>query len=372
MRTAVAAVASGRTSLRDASKQFNVPRTTLTRRCRNLVDQDAPAHKRTVLTKAEEDRLAQWCLERESRLFGVTPQLVCETAYAIVEKSGRPHQFNKIAKRAGYDWLKQFYKRHPQLTTRKPEALSAARARAMNEVVVERYFKLLATTLTELQLNDKPAQIFNADETGLSSVHKPPKIIGQKGKKQVHSKTSAERGFNTSVLACANAVGSFVPPFVIFKGQTTASHVMTADEIIQEMKTKQAQEELRAEEKQQKKRERDRKAADRKKMAEEKKKAREEKKQQRQEKGKGKQIAKKPRPPTPSYEGSDSEEEDMDEEDNTFCAKCNAPWMADEPWVSCRGCKEWFHEDCTGWQGDMNLFICTDCRDLYDLASGSD
>lgn len=42
-------------------------------------------------------------------------------------------------------------------------------------------------------------KIFNADETGVSSVHKPPEIIAQKGVKQISGVTFAERGFNTTM-----------------------------------------------------------------------------------------------------------------------------------------------------------------------------
>ncbi|XP_030839669.1 uncharacterized protein LOC762421 [Strongylocentrotus purpuratus] len=219
MQQAIAALKSGEvTSFREAQTRFNVPRNTLIRRYRGQVDEKAPAHKPTVLTEDEEGRIAEWLVECEEKLFGITPTQVCEVAYNIAEKSGRPHPFNKTTKKAGYDWLKTFQGRYSHLSIRKPEALSAARARAMNEIVVGRYFDLLDQTMDRLDLKNKPAQIYNCDETGLSSVHKPPRIMATKGKKQVHSKTSGERGFNTTVMACPNAVGNYIPPFVIFKG----------------------------------------------------------------------------------------------------------------------------------------------------------
>ncbi|XP_033103547.1 uncharacterized protein LOC117106295 [Anneissia japonica] len=139
-------------------------------------------------------------------------------AYQIAEESGKPHHFSSKTKKAGYDWLKGFQKRNAHLSIRKPEALSAQRAKSMNEVAVGRYFKLLGDILDKLNIKDKVAPIWNCDESGLSSVHRPPKILATKGKKQVHSKTSGERGINTIVLACANAAGTFIPPFIIYKG----------------------------------------------------------------------------------------------------------------------------------------------------------
>lgn len=147
MKRAIAAIKSGELhSVREAAKRFNVPRTTLNTRCKGIVSEDAPAHKPTTLTQEEEERLVKWCIEREERLFGVTPKFIRETAFLIAERSGRRHHFNKQTKRAGYDWMANFLRRHPQLSIRKPEALSASRARAMNEVVVGRYFDLLDNT----------------------------------------------------------------------------------------------------------------------------------------------------------------------------------------------------------------------------------
>ncbi|XP_061717591.1 uncharacterized protein LOC133525319 [Cydia pomonella] len=60
-------------------------------------------------------------------------------------------------------------------------------------------------------------QIYNVDETGLSTVHKPPKVLALKGKHQVGAVTSGERGLNTTCICCMNAAGEFIPPMLIFK-----------------------------------------------------------------------------------------------------------------------------------------------------------
>ena len=43
-------------------------------------------------------------------------------------------------------------------------------------------------------------------------------MIAAKGCKDVVSMTSVERGENVTVLACMNAAGQYIPPFVLFKG----------------------------------------------------------------------------------------------------------------------------------------------------------
>ena len=62
----------------------------------------------------------------------------------------------------------------------------------------------------------QPGRIFNVDETGLTTVQKPPKVIAAKGAKQVGQITSAERGVLVTMVGCINAQGTFIPPFLIF------------------------------------------------------------------------------------------------------------------------------------------------------------
>lgn len=55
------------------------------------------------------------------------------------------------------------------------------------------------------------------DEKGLSTVpNRPPKIIALKGRKQVGTIASGEKGQTVTSVICGNAVGNFVPPLLIF------------------------------------------------------------------------------------------------------------------------------------------------------------
>jgi len=57
-----------------------------------------------------------------------------------------------------------------------------------------------------------PNWIYNVDESGLSTVQKPGRILARKGQKQVSKLTSTERGQNTTVVCSTSASGSYVPP----------------------------------------------------------------------------------------------------------------------------------------------------------------
>lgn len=55
-------------------------------------------------------------------------------------------------------------------------------------------------------------------KTGIkTSTTKPPKILTTQGKRQVGIVSSVERGVLTTVICCCNAIGSYIPPFFIFK-----------------------------------------------------------------------------------------------------------------------------------------------------------
>lgn len=118
-----------------------------------------------------------------------------------------------------FGWLECLYKRHPELTTRKPEKLGTARASMLNSEVVSRYFKDLSDLMVKLKLSDKPSSIWNCDETGKQLSHEPIRVLAKKGTKNVVGRTSNDRT-NITIMACANAAGKKMPPMLVVKGKT--------------------------------------------------------------------------------------------------------------------------------------------------------
>ena len=132
--------------------------------------------------------------------FGLTREDIVRLAFNITEKSGRKHPFS--GNKAGRGWFEGFKARHPKLTLRIPQPLSYCRALCSNQEVIDDFFGKLGAIYGRLNLVAKPMQVFNADETGISVVHKPGKVVAELGRHYVYALTSAEKGKIHTILTC--------------------------------------------------------------------------------------------------------------------------------------------------------------------------
>ena len=58
--------------------------------------------------------------------------------------------------------------------------------------------------------------IYNIDETGITCVQKPGKVIAKKGTKQVGCITSSETDKTVTAVCSMNAIGNYKPPIFIY------------------------------------------------------------------------------------------------------------------------------------------------------------
>ncbi|XP_045463194.1 uncharacterized protein LOC123672901 [Harmonia axyridis] len=126
---------------------------------------------------------------------------------------------------AGWDWLKGFRDRNPSISLRTPESTSFARASAFNNQKIQKYFALLSVVLEKHHL--KANDIWNVDGSGFSTVpSKNTKIFAIRGQKQVGVLTSAEKGHHFTVVCGMNAVGTYIPPAIIFPRKNMKNKLM--------------------------------------------------------------------------------------------------------------------------------------------------
>ena len=56
--------------------------------------------------------------------------------------------------------------------------------------------------------------------------HRHSKVVSMRGKKEMDSLTSAERGNLITVFTCMNATGIYVPPLIVFPRKNMKEEVM--------------------------------------------------------------------------------------------------------------------------------------------------
>jgi hypothetical protein len=165
-----------------------------------------------VFTIDEEQNLQDYLIECSGVYFGLSPFEVRKLAYELAIKNGKtfPERWHDT-QMAGKEWLTGFLKRHPSLSLRCPQATSLSRASSFNEHNVSKFFDNLADVMDRYKF--EPKDIWNMDETGVTSVQKYSKILAQKGIKQVGAVTSAERGRLVTVAVAMNAQGGHISLF---------------------------------------------------------------------------------------------------------------------------------------------------------------
>lgn len=219
MKLAVAAVLDQGLFVKQAAKNYNVPRTTLRRHLAKGGSIKKQLGRRTVLTEEQENELKTLILDMESRLYGLTLTDIRKLVYQFCEMREIKHPFNAEKQLAGKDWADAFLKRHPDISLRVPEPTSVARAIGFNRTKVEKFFQKYDSIVFKDGRKVIPdTNIYNEDESGYTTVHDPPKILAKKGKRTVGTLTSAEKGKSITAACCMSATGHFVPPLCVSKG----------------------------------------------------------------------------------------------------------------------------------------------------------
>lgn len=145
MKTAVKLVLEESLSEKRAAKECGVPRQTLRRylekaRSGCQFGLKERLGRKTVLSMDQEKELVKVLLDMERRLFGVSIKDVKKYVFQYCEMNGITNPFNSEKGQAGKDWFRDFLKRNPEISIRKPEATSMQRAVGFNRTKVQLFF----------------------------------------------------------------------------------------------------------------------------------------------------------------------------------------------------------------------------------------
>ena len=215
MANAVEAVRRGET-VRRAAELYNVPRSTLSDKVLSKVPLKARSGPPSYLNTEEEEELTSFLLEMAKIGYAHTRKQVI----ALVQQ---------ISTVVSSGWWERYIKRHPQIALRVAVPLSMARAMASDREVLDRYFNMLEDCLQSNRILDKPARIFNCDETGVPLNPKSLKVIDKVGSKNPSYLSSGCKS-QITVMACTCAAGYAIPSLIIFD-RLTLNEAMTKGEV---------------------------------------------------------------------------------------------------------------------------------------------
>lgn len=231
LRNAAEAVESGK-SIRTAAKDFGVDRMTLTRyiaKKKQSVNAvvgylNCKLMNQVFKNDQMELDLAEHIKGLAARYHGLSKEKCKKLAYefAVHNDVKVPQNWVNDGK-AGDGFWRKFKQRH-NLSIRKPESTSLARATAFNRYNVNKFFDNLSTVQDKEKF--EPRDIWNADETGCTTVQDPGDIVAERGIKQVGSITSAERGELVTVVYAVSGTGAVLPPMFIFPRVNYKDHFL--------------------------------------------------------------------------------------------------------------------------------------------------
>jgi len=198
-------------SVKKAAKVFNVPITTLRDRVLGKVDHaSALIGKHPMFTHDEELKLVHHIKTMAGFGYGYTRQECVNLASDFAVQLSKRGKHQPVSMK----WLRGFLKRWPELKVLKPKGLEYARAKMASQPIVTSYFANLKSSLQQHDLLDKPHLIFNLDEKGLTTEHKPPHIVASSH--DCPLAVTSGKGQTVTLIGCGSASGTAIHPSSFF------------------------------------------------------------------------------------------------------------------------------------------------------------
>lgn len=214
-------------SQRKAAAQFNVPRATLQFRVGEKFRQKTSHGPDPVLTADEENSLKKWILTSQRKGF---PLRIDDIQYSVknfLDKVPRKNPFSDNT--PGRGWYKAFLRRHPDISLRTPEGITAASSN-ISESDIRQWFVQIELYLKEkgyYEILEDPTRVYNGDETCFFLSPKSKKVLAAKGSKNVYQIEHHPK-VNLTVMFTFSASGDTTPPMIIYPYKRLPSSVLNS------------------------------------------------------------------------------------------------------------------------------------------------
>ncbi|XP_063388301.1 uncharacterized protein LOC134674175 [Cydia fagiglandana] len=223
LQNAISAVKDGM-GISEASQKFCIPKATLHDKVHKKYPEDATPGAQTVLNKEEEKQLVTWILYLSDAGFPITKPNLINTVKNLVQNLKRKNSFKNGT--PGRHWYEGFMARHPELSMRVSQNLTAPRAKITEESIrawfdrIDRYFT--KENLKEVLAD--PRRLFNCAESAFNL--SPQSSVIVQSSNRVYSKIANDEKESLTVLMTVSADGNIQPPLVLFKRTPTTSITM--------------------------------------------------------------------------------------------------------------------------------------------------
>ncbi|KAG5893479.1 hypothetical protein JTB14_031257 [Gonioctena quinquepunctata] len=170
---------------REACRKYKIPRATLQFRLSEKFTKSSHGPL-PILTTHEEAILVEWIKDCQRKGFPRRREDIQISVKQFLDDSPRENPFKNNL--PGDGWYKALMKRHPDLTTRKSEGVSAASS-AISEQDIRKWFDGIHSYSSQKgysEVLEHPERLFNADETNFQLCPQNKRVIAPEGTKNVY------------------------------------------------------------------------------------------------------------------------------------------------------------------------------------------
>lgn len=221
LEEAVRMVQAKEISLSQASIKYKISKGTLHNKIHGKTPIQCRKGPQTLLTKDEEDKIADWILNMAKIGYPVSDDDVRKTVGLLFESKGQADM------KPGKKWMQLFLLRHPNITKRHAEIISKAKA-SITEPMIRKWFEALHQYLQEENAEDilsHPERIFNLDETGVQLCPTTGVILAPKNYRSINNIAPDQKELCVTVLFNFSANGETVSPLIVYPLQRISIEV---------------------------------------------------------------------------------------------------------------------------------------------------
>jgi hypothetical protein len=206
------------------SKSSKIPYTTLWHRAHGRPSLQEKAKGQQYLTPAEEESLVKYLLRMSRNGFPIPVKYLRSLAAVIACQRSSIFQApaaNETIRPPGKNWPQAFYKRHPELKSRRVKALDWNRHDKNIYGKVQHWFDIIGTELDRADI--LPENVYNMDETGVMlSMLGSLKVLVGRDDLRTYRGAGVKRTMVTAI-ECISADGRFLHPLIIWPAATHRS-----------------------------------------------------------------------------------------------------------------------------------------------------